>query len=92
MDVAYLDLPHVEHVERKVLLLRVSPPCWDDECPCRWPGCICACHDDAALEAAAEWREATDIYARQQARARREADEARARLLECTAEYFRRRP
>lgn len=47
MDVAYLDLPHVEHVPRREFLLRMSPPCWEDSChDCQDPRCICAHHDD----------------------------------------------
>jgi hypothetical protein len=47
MDVAYLDLPYVEHVPRREFLLRMSPPCWEDSChDCQDPRCLDACHDD----------------------------------------------
>jgi hypothetical protein len=47
MDVAYLDLPFVEHVPRREFLLRMSPPCWEDSChDCQDPRCLDACHDD----------------------------------------------
>lgn len=51
MDVAYLDLPYVAHVERKAFLLRMDLHCWEEACwACTRPGCVCACHDEAFLE------------------------------------------
>lgn len=51
MDVAYLDAPYIAHVPRKAVLLRMSPPCWEDSChDCQFgTRCICACHDDPPL-------------------------------------------
>lgn len=54
MDVAYLDLPYVAHVDRREMLLRVCLPCWEDSCHRCWRGaCICACVDYQPLSAAA---------------------------------------